>query len=71
MYKVWYIPTKKSDINIILSIHKSNFTEWGIEKEKDGFAIHLGKCHIYFTKYPYETKINYDSSRSKRQSTLE
>ena len=38
MYKVQYIPTKKSDINIILSIPKSNFTEWGIERGENGFC---------------------------------
>lgn len=56
MYKVWYISTNKSDINIILSANKSNYKEWGISKDKYGFAIHLGKCHIHFTKYPHETK---------------
>ena len=54
MYKVWYMSTKKSDINVILSISKNNYKEWGITKKKNEFAIHLWECHIYFTKYPHE-----------------
>lgn len=58
MYKVWYIATKKSDINVILSISKSNYKEWGITKKEHEFAIHLWKCHIWITKYPHERQTN-------------
>lgn len=54
MYKNFYIGTKKSDINITLSASKSNYSKWGINKDKHGFEIHLGKCHIHFTKYGHE-----------------
>lgn len=58
IHKTWYIQTKKSDINITLSASKRNYKEWGIEKGKSGcgykFEIHLGRCHIEYTKYPCE-----------------
>lgn len=54
MYKNFYINTKKSDINITLSASKSNYSAWGIDRDKHGFQIHLGKCHIHFTKYGHE-----------------
>lgn len=54
MYKNFYISTKKSDINITLSISRSNYNTWGIDRNKHGFQIHLGKCHIHFTKYGHE-----------------
>lgn len=53
-YKTWYIGTKKSDINIIANYSKRNASSWGIEKEKHGFTIGMGKFYIEYTKYPCE-----------------
>lgn len=52
--KHWYIGTKKNDINIWFSSDKSNYKAWGIEKEKHGFSIHLGRTHFHYEKYLHE-----------------
>lgn len=54
MYKVLYFDTKTHDINIIISASKANYKDWGFEKERHGFAIHIGKCHIRYNKYLHE-----------------
>ena len=43
MYKSWYIRTKNSDINIILSASMGNYSNFGVEKKSHGFDIHLWK----------------------------
>lgn len=54
MYKSWYIGTKYSDINIILSASRGNYSDFGFEKKPHGFDIHLWKIHIHYSKYDYE-----------------
>ena len=54
MYKTWYIGTKKSDINMVLSFDKGNTKSYGVEKDSHGFKLNLGKCHFHYSKYGHE-----------------
>ena len=54
MYKNWYLGTKHSDINIVLSASRSNRSKYGFDKDGHGFKVHIGKCHFHYSKYPHE-----------------
>lgn len=54
MYEVFYIGTKKYDINIIISCNKRNYIAYGIEKSKNKIEFHLHKLHIRISRYGVE-----------------
>lgn len=54
MYKVFYIGTKKYDINIFISCKKSNYIGYEIEKRNHEIAFHFYKLHIRISRYSVE-----------------
>lgn len=56
MYKVFYIGTKKYDINIFISCKKSNYIGYEIEKRNHEIAFHFYKLHIKISIYRVENQ---------------
>jgi hypothetical protein len=54
MEKVFYIGTKKYDINIFISCRKSNYIGYEIEKRNHEICFHFYKLHIRISRYGIE-----------------